>query len=84
MFPEFLHDYCLDGGLRRDDWGNVKHRHVAFWVRWIICRVHPSINLIRLRVACQTKNFDNPVPHRSALERFLHLDTLQVLSLNAM
>src|SRR5579872_1674940 len=78
MFPEFLHNYCLDGGLRRNDGGDVKHRHVTFWVRWIICRVYPSVNLICLGVTRQTENFNNPIPYCSALKLFLDRDTLQM------
>lgn len=84
MFPEFLHDYCPDGGLRRNDGWDVKHRHVAFWVRWVICRVYPSVNLICFRVTRETEHFNNPIPYRSALEIFPHRDTLQMLSLCTM
>jgi hypothetical protein len=77
---ELLNDCSLHGGLRRDDWRDMKHRHMAFWVGRIVSLVHPRINPIRFWVTLQAKDFDNAVPYHLAFKYLRHWHTLQVLS----
>src|SRR5665213_1967036 len=68
MFSELLNDYRLHGRLRRKDGWDMKYRHVASGSCWIVRRVYPSVDLIRLGMPSQTKDLDNAIPYRLALE----------------
>jgi len=46
----------------------MKYRHVASGSCWIVRRVYPSVDLIRLGMPSQTKDLDNAIPYRLALE----------------
>lgn len=52
IFPEFLQDHGLDGGLWREDRPDMQYRYIAFWTRWIVCRVYPSVDLVRAECIC--------------------------------